>query len=162
MIPKDPFQVRDEILTRYGEISFETLLCYIWSCGIPVLETGRKKIAPLLKKQISCTSSKCEDDLYSFRRNMRLKINRGKEYRNERCKDCRVKLIDWKRIVKKALKDSKYLISSLKLKSIRKLFWDQSFDEMTINKVNNKTILEESRPIDQIRTTAHKIYYEYL
>ena len=129
---------------------------------MPVLETGRKEIAPLLKKQISCTSSKCEYDLHSFRRNMRLKINRGKEYRNERCKDCRVKLIDWKRIDKKALKDSKYLISSLKLKSIRKLFWDQSFDEMTINKVNNKTILEESRPIDQIRTIAHKIYYEYL
>ena len=36
-IPDDPFQVREEILAKYGEISFETLLRYTWNHGIPVL-----------------------------------------------------------------------------------------------------------------------------
>ena len=36
-IPDDPFVVRNEILEKYGEINFETLLHYVWSLGIPVL-----------------------------------------------------------------------------------------------------------------------------
>ena len=35
-ISNDPLQVRKEILDEYDTFNFETLLCYVWSCGIPV------------------------------------------------------------------------------------------------------------------------------
>ncbi len=36
-IPDDPYVVRNNIFSTYGEISFENLLKYTWSCGIPVI-----------------------------------------------------------------------------------------------------------------------------
>ena len=36
-ISDNPFEIRGEILAKYGEINFKTLLDYIWNLGIPVL-----------------------------------------------------------------------------------------------------------------------------
>lgn len=36
-IPDDPFTVRNEIISSYGNITFETILRYTWNHGIPVL-----------------------------------------------------------------------------------------------------------------------------
>ena len=36
-VPDNPSQVHKEILEEYNVVNLETLLCYIWSCGIPVL-----------------------------------------------------------------------------------------------------------------------------
>lgn len=114
-----------------------------------------KKVAPPLKKRITCTSSKCEADLHSFRTNMRRKQNReNKTLRNGVCADCGANLVDWKRLDKKNIKDSEYLISSLKLELIRKLFWDKPFDEMALNKVNDKTISELKEETEKILRRA--------
>ncbi len=89
-----------------------------------------KKIEPLLKKRVTCTSSKCELGGHSFRTDMRKKANREqkKTFRNGSCVDCGAKLVDWERIDKKNLKDSKYLISSLNHELIRKKFWEKYKD----------------------------------
>lgn len=110
-----------------------------------------KKIEPLLKKKITCTSSKCELDLHCFRTNMRKKVNReNKTLRNGDCVYCGEKLVDWKRIDEKNLKDSEYLVSSLKLELIRKLFWERPFDDNAINKASDKTIAELKEEIEKI------------
>lgn len=36
-IPTDPHQVRNDIIDKYGTLSFENAVCYIWEMGIPVL-----------------------------------------------------------------------------------------------------------------------------
>ena len=114
-----------------------------------------KKIAPLLKKRITCTSSKCEDDLHSFRTNMRKKANReSKTLRNGECVECGANLVDWKRIDKKNLKDSEYLVSSLKLELIRKSFWEKPFDDKAIDKVSGKTVSELKKEIEAILRKA--------
>ena len=61
---------------------------------------------------------------------MRKKANREqkKTFRNGSCVDCGAKLVDWERIDKKNLKDSKYLISSLNHELIRKKFWEKYKD----------------------------------
>lgn len=110
-----------------------------------------KRIEPLLKKKITCTSSKCELDMHCFRTNMRKKTNReNKTLRNGECVYCGVKLVDWKRIDKKNLKDSEYLVSSLKHELIRKLFWERPFDDKALNKASGKTISELKEEIEKI------------
>lgn len=36
-VPSDPIHVREEILTSFGDITFENVLHYVWNLGIPVL-----------------------------------------------------------------------------------------------------------------------------
>jgi cytidylate kinase/transcriptional regulator with XRE-family HTH domain len=36
-LSSDPVEVRQSILSRYGAITFDTVLRFVWSCGIPVL-----------------------------------------------------------------------------------------------------------------------------
>ena len=36
-IPDDPYIVREQILSNFGKITFDTILRYVWSWGIPVL-----------------------------------------------------------------------------------------------------------------------------
>ena len=115
-----------------------------------------KKIEPLLKKIVTCTSSKCELDGHSFRTNMRKKANREqkKTFRNGSCVDCGAKLVDWKRIDKKNLKDSEYLISSLNHELIRKKFWGIDIDDKALTKASEKTIPELKEEIEKILRKA--------
>lgn len=36
-LSSDPIEVRESILSRYGAITFDSVLRFVWSCGIPVL-----------------------------------------------------------------------------------------------------------------------------
>ena len=52
-----------------------------------------KNVKPLLKEMITCTSSRCELGMHSFRRDMRKKINQNKTFRNGVCAYCGANLI---------------------------------------------------------------------
>ena len=114
-----------------------------------------KKPLPPLKKRITCTGSSCRDGLHCFRTNMRIKKNReNKTYRNGECVSCGANPIDWKRLDKKNISDSQYLISSLNHELIRKKFWKESFDEKALDKIKNKTILELNDEVKKILKKA--------
>ena len=65
---------------------------------MPDSNSNWKKIEPLLKRRITCGSSKCESGYHSFKRDMRKKENQGKTHRNGVCISCGVKRVDWERI----------------------------------------------------------------
>jgi len=80
--------------------------------------------------KVMCSSSRCDLDLHCFRR----KRPRSQSYRNGTCVSCNVDLIDWERLDKRNLKDSKYTISALKRELVRHYYWCHvDIDEQAIN-----------------------------
>jgi hypothetical protein len=78
-IPTDPTEFRTKVLSAYGSLSFETVLRYLWSLGVPVLplkdpgtfhgacirEDGRNII--VLKQQTSSSARWLYDSLHESR-----------------------------------------------------------------------------------------------
>lgn len=115
-----------------------------------------KKPPPPLKKRITCTTTKCEAGFHSFQTNMRKKENRENEksYRNDSCSCCGENLVDWKRIDKRDLKDSEYLISKLKLEMFRNDYWKKPFDDEARKKLKNKTLSDLRNEAESILRKA--------
>ena len=84
--------------------------------------------------ELSCSSVDCEKDLHCFRRQR----PRDKSYRNEKCINCGVNLIDWERLDKRDLKDTGYTFQSLKYEMFRHHYWHIDIDEIAINNAKRK------------------------
>ena len=85
-------------------------------------------------EKVTCTSSDCEQDLHSFLR----KYPRGQSYRNGKCRDCGVDLIDWHRLDRHDLSDVEHTIGCLELELIRHTYWHETFDQTAINHAKRK------------------------
>ena len=105
---------------------------------------------PLKKKVITCTSSKCEDDLHCFRTNMRKKVSRksNKTYRNGACVCCGKELVNWDKIDRR--KDIQYTFESMQKEYIRQVFWQKEIDD-------EAKIKAEEKGLAGLRQEAEKI-----
>lgn len=84
------------------------------------------ELAPL---KITCTSTRCDDNLHCFRLNQRLKRT-GPE---GRCRQCNVELIDWSRVKRRNIADVDHTITMLQLELIRHHFWHLALSEYAAN-----------------------------
>ena len=75
-----------------------------------------QELAPL---KITCTSTRCQDNLHCFR----LTKQQLREGPAGRCRSCGVQLVDWPRVHRRALHDAAHTIEALKLELIRHHFW---------------------------------------
>ena len=85
-------------------------------------------------EKVTCTSSDCERDLHSFLR----KYPRGQSYRNGKCRDCGVDLIDWHRLDRHDLSDVGNTVACLERELIRHHYWHKPIDEKAVSKAKNK------------------------
>lgn len=106
-----------------------------------------KPISELTPLDITCKSTRCEENLHSFHLNKtELKKFEGKRL----CKDCGVDLIDWERVRKRNLSDSNFTINSLKKELFRHVFWNNEIDAAAIAKA-------QKLPKTKLRERAKKI-----
>lgn len=90
-----------------------------------------KPISELSPLDITCKSSRCDDNLHCFHLNKKeLAKFEGKRF----CSSCGADLVDWPRVRKNDLNDSKFLIKSLNLELFRHVFWHNNIDKKAIDK----------------------------
>jgi hypothetical protein len=77
-------------------------------------------VSELSPFNISCGSTKCEDGLHCFQFSQRVIKKFGE---NGVCKECGIKLINWERVHKNDIKDSKFIFQSMKNELIRHVYW---------------------------------------
>lgn len=98
-----------------------------------------KELTPF---DITCGSTKCEDGLHCFS----LKKSSFRKFgKIGVCKECGIELIDWERIHKNNLKDSKFIFDSLKKELIRHVVWHTKIekDALKFAKARGIKILEK-------------------
>jgi len=79
--------------------------------------------------KITCTSTRCEDNLHCFRLTQRQR-RLGPE---GRCRQCGAELIDWSRIKRRDIRDAKHTVAALQLELIRHHFWHLPLSEYAEN-----------------------------
>ena len=80
---------------------------------------------------ISCGSTKCEDNLHCFRlTKSQIKKNGSSGF----CKTCNQKLIDWERVQKRDSKDAMYIFQELKKELIRHVYFHNPIKQEDIDK----------------------------
>lgn len=101
-------------------------------------------------EKITCTSSKCDEDLHCFLNSFRgKKLSDDNSYRSEVCISCGVKLVDWYRLDKRDINDVNYTIESFKKELFRKRYWSRHIDEELIIQVQEKSISEIEKEIEK-------------
>ena len=83
------------------------------------------EITELKPLKITCTSTRCEDNLHCFRLTQRQRKS-GPE---GRCRQCGVELVDWPRVKRRDIGDAKHTIAALQLELIRHHFWHLALSE---------------------------------
>lgn len=89
------------------------------------------KLEPLA---ISCTSTRCEDDLHCFLQKKR----REKHHVGGPCRSCDADLVAWDRVQARNLGDVKYTFETQQKELIRHEFWHRPFDEGALNHARRK------------------------
>jgi hypothetical protein len=92
-------------------------------------------VASLTPLEISCGSTKCEENLHCFslkRTSIRKFGQVGK------CKHCGEDLIDWDRIRKNNIKDAKFIFDSLKKELFRHVIWHMKINQTALKKASEK------------------------
>ncbi len=86
--------------------------------------------------KITCTSSDCESNLHCF------KFHKWKMTADEKgsCRICGIKLIDWKRVHKRALSDVNHTFKFLKFELFRHYYWHIEIDIKALNHARRKGI----------------------
>lgn len=102
-----------------------------------------------------CTSTKCEDNLHCFLRDLRKKGNRGKSYRSDNCTGCGEDVIDWNRIDMHNLEDKDYFIECLKKETWRHAVWNLEIP-LYMAKAASKLNIDEMR-LKVIKILSKKI-----
>lgn len=104
---------------------------------------------------ISCGSTKCEDELHCFS----LKASSiNKQGRQGVCHECGADLIDWTRIHRRDITDAKFTFSAMKNELIRHVFWHTDIDEKAYKKALNEgldRISERARKVLKSRVGKH-------
>lgn len=80
----------------------------------------RKKLEPL---KITCTTSDCDAGLHCF-----LKSRSMSARQTGTCRSCGIDLIDWGRVHKRELSDSRWVFQQLQKEYIRHHFWHRPID----------------------------------
>jgi len=93
---------------------------------------------------LTCTSTRCEDNLHCFLRNMRKKVNRAKSYRNNTCVGCGKDVIDWNRIDMHNLEDKDYFVECLKKETWRNAVWNLEIPQY-MAKASSELNIDEMR-----------------
>lgn len=105
------------------------------------------KVEDLTPLDVSCGSTKCNDELHCFS----LKKTSLKKHNNERvCHECGVDLIDWKRVHKNNIKDAPFIFKSMKNELIRHVFWHTPIEPNAIQ-------YAYARGREEIRSKASKL-----
>jgi hypothetical protein len=84
--------------------------------------------------KITCTSTRCNDNLHCFRLTKRQRLQGP----DGRCRSCDVELIDWSRVRRRKIRDVKHTIAALKLELIRHHFWHLPLSEYAENYARRK------------------------
>lgn len=95
-----------------------------------------KPISELSPLDITCKSTRCEENLHSFHLN---KTELKQYLGNRLCKNCAADLIDWSRIRKRDLNDNQFTIDSLNKELFRHVFWNNDIDQNAIIKAQKFT-----------------------
>ena len=86
--------------------------------------------------KVTCTSSKCEEALHSF-----LRVRpKSQSYRNGKCRECGIDLIDWHRLDQHDLNDVGHTVASLERELIRHVYWHKSIDQRALNHALRKGV----------------------
>jgi len=123
---------------------------------VPV-EVPVDKLTPL---DITCGSTKCEDELHCFRMSNRDVKKHGKK---GVCKECGADLIDWKRIYKKDIQDAEFVFSALKNELIRHVYWHADIDSEAIKiakEIRKGQIADHARKILRQRISKGNNFME--
>ncbi len=86
--------------------------------------------------KITCTSTKCEDNLHCFRQSGRIAKTTGSS--GGKCRSCGAQLVNWDRVHQRNLNDVGYTIEALKYELIRHYFWHIPLSEYAINYARRK------------------------
>lgn len=92
-------------------------------------------ISDLTPLNISCTTTKCDEELHCFKTGIRAAKKFGKE---GVCKECGTDLIDWKRVHRNDINDSKFIFESMKNELIRHVYWHTDIQEEAITRAIEK------------------------
>lgn len=84
------------------------------------------QITPL---DITCGSTKCEDELHCFRMSNK---DIKKHGRKGVCKECGADLVDWRRMHENDIEDAEYMFNTLKTELIRHVYWHTKIDPEAI------------------------------
>ncbi len=87
------------------------------------------QITELPPLKITCTSTRCDDNLHCFRLNQRMKRS-GPE---GRCRECGIELVDWSRVKSRNIADVRHTIAALQLELIRHHFWHLDLSDYAAN-----------------------------
>ena len=89
---------------------------------------------PLKPLDIKCTSTNCSSNLHCFLATRKL-IRQGLR---GRCRSCGKDLVDWARVHRKDLSDTKYTFEALRYELIRHHFWHIPVSEYAVNYARRK------------------------
>jgi hypothetical protein len=84
--------------------------------------------------KITCTSTRCDDNLHCFRLTKRQRLQGP----DGRCRSCDIELVDWSRVKRRAISDAKHTIAALQLELIRHHFWHLPLSEYAENYARRK------------------------
>ncbi len=93
-------------------------------------------VSDLSPLNISCSSTKCEDNLHYFKTSLSSVKKFGE---SGVCRECGIKLVDWDRIHKNNIKDAKFIFNSMKHELIRHVYWHTPIDQGAIDKALRST-----------------------
>lgn len=117
------------------------------------------KVEDLTPLNISCGSTKCEENLHCF---SLAKTAIRKYGKSGVCIECGVNLIDWGRFQKKDIRDAKFIFRSLKFELIRHVFWHTKIDTSAINKAINLGRIELRKRVYRIIKSRVGKYNAYI
>jgi len=104
-------------------------------------------VSDLTPLNISCGSTKCEDNLHCFNTSERAAKKFGS---HGVCKECGASLIDWKRVQKNDIKDAKFIFESMKNELIRHVYWHTTIENQAIE-------IAQSLGINKLRQHTKKV-----
>lgn len=91
-------------------------------------------VKPLEPLKISCTSTKCEDNLHCFKATQKLR----KADKVGACRACGAELIDWPRVHTRRLDDVDHTFEELRHEYIRHHFWHVDIDQRALDHARRK------------------------
>jgi ribosomal protein L34E len=113
--------------------------------GLPGVEKlGMDVNQDLGPLKITCTSTRCRDNLHCFRLTQRQR----REGPAGRCRTCGIELVDWKRVHRREIRDAKHTVAALQLELIRHHFWHLTLTEYAENYARRKG---RSKLLDAVR-----------
>jgi hypothetical protein len=100
------------------------------------MDLKKIKSSDLKPLKIKCSSTNCKEGLHCFSR--RMKKAEEKYGKQGVCFECGEDSIDWERMHKNDLTDSKFMIASLNKEFIRTVFWEMKIDRKAIESAQKK------------------------